>query len=220
MKRTKFIMLTLVAALILMGAGYAAWTQVFTIDSTVKTGELFVEVKNTSNIYEILDADGNVLSSGIPNDEGDYLDFKVTPTVISDSDREGTERQTLTDITFSIVDMYPGVRQTSVFTFKNLGTLRTIATLDESLIVPSGGNALWDGLVIKVNGEKVGGSAEEKLQNLADAIRSEIAVLEPGAEATVTIVQELPYSTENAENLTVKWTVPITFEQYTAQAEE
>lgn len=40
MKKSKLIALTLVIAIMLMGAGYAAWQETLTINSTVSTGEL------------------------------------------------------------------------------------------------------------------------------------------------------------------------------------
>ena len=36
--------LVLVVAVVLMGAGYAAWTDTFRVDSTIETGELSVEL--------------------------------------------------------------------------------------------------------------------------------------------------------------------------------
>lgn len=218
MKRTKFIMLVVVVALVLMGAGYAAWTQVFTIDSTVSTGELFVQVVNTDNTYEVVDADGNRVSGGDLDTDNDYLDLKVT----SKSDGEG-ERQTLTELSFNLNNMYPGTRQTSKIEFKNLGTLKTITAFNNLAIDPSGGNALWNDLVIEVNGNRVadGNNAGVKLENLAEAIRDAVGELEPGGSADVTIVQELPFSSENeTEDLSLKWTVPLEFRQYNATQAE
>lgn len=45
MKKTRFILWVVVAAMVLMGAGYAAWSQTFTINSTVQTGHLYVKVQ-------------------------------------------------------------------------------------------------------------------------------------------------------------------------------
>ncbi len=219
MKRAKFAMLAVVVALILVGAGYAAWTQVFTINSTVSTGELFVQVVNTENNYEVLDAEGNVISEGGLNTGNDYLDLKVS----SASTGEGTSRETLTELTFNLSKMYPGVRETSKISFKNLGTLKTVTTYKDAAVSPAAGNALWENLVIRVNGAAVnnGSSAGDKLNNFAEAVRSAIGNLEPNELKTVTIEIELPYESENnTENLSVKWTVPLTFTQYNIQAEE
>lgn len=42
MKKTKFLALVLVVSIMMMGAGYAYWSQTLTFDTTVQTGELEV----------------------------------------------------------------------------------------------------------------------------------------------------------------------------------
>lgn len=206
MKRTRLIMMVVVAALVLMGAGYAAWTQTFTIDSTVETGELFVKVEEKSNTIEV---NGEAVEDG-----EDYLDFAT-----SSQTEEGKDgKTTLTTLTFNLSGMYPGVKQTSVITFTNLGTLRTVTELGTPRI-NSGGNALLSQLVITVDGEPVD-NAGNKLENLAEAIRSAVGDLEPNESKTVTIVQELPIASgDETEGLKLTWTVPLTFQQYTAQSD-
>lgn len=44
MKKSRMIALTLVVAIMLLGAGYAAWSDTLTITSTVKTGKLDVNM--------------------------------------------------------------------------------------------------------------------------------------------------------------------------------
>lgn len=44
MKKTRFIALALVVAIMLMGAGYAAWTDNFKVTSTVSTGNLDIQI--------------------------------------------------------------------------------------------------------------------------------------------------------------------------------
>jgi len=53
MKRTRFVLWVIVAAMVLMGAGYAAWSQTFTINSTVQTGHLYVKVQNANEDQSI-----------------------------------------------------------------------------------------------------------------------------------------------------------------------
>ena len=131
MKRTKFIMLAVVVTLALMGAGYAAWTQMFRLESNVSTGELFVKINNSSNYYEVLDADGEVVSKENLDTQNDYLDLSVDSTV----EGEGTDRETLTQLVFNLNKLYPGVRVTSVITFENLGTLKVVTDVDNNTIV-------------------------------------------------------------------------------------
>lgn len=75
MKRTKLLVLTLVVALMLMGAGYAFWSEALTIDATVDTGELdfgFSDANFSGGAYvsgtAIVDAtDDNILSLTLSN---------------------------------------------------------------------------------------------------------------------------------------------------------
>lgn len=68
MKKGRMLAGVLAASLMLMGAGFAAWTQGFTVTSIADTGELRVEVKNLgkdSNINDIvvIDKNGNPVHS-------------------------------------------------------------------------------------------------------------------------------------------------------------
>lgn len=223
MKRTKFVLLALVAAMILMGAGYAAWSQTFTITSTVSTGELFVQVSDEGITSVIVDANGDgdyVDADDVDVDAGNADDYYlVYPTVATENgDPSGAGESTLAKIAYTI-DLYPGTQVTSKIDFKNLGTIKTkqpvVSATDGSII----GDELWDDLVISVNdGAAIEGEGQEKLDNLANAIAEEVGDLEPNGDGTasVTIVQELPITsgneTENKESL--DWEVEFTFEQY------
>jgi len=48
MKKSRFLVLALVLAVMLMGAGYAYWTDTLTINNTVSTGELNVRFAGTN----------------------------------------------------------------------------------------------------------------------------------------------------------------------------
>lgn len=71
MKKTKLIALTLVVAIMMMGAGYAAWTDTLEITGTVNTGQLDVCFVDLSNNFEVVpDAhmNGNVQYSAIDSE--------------------------------------------------------------------------------------------------------------------------------------------------------
>lgn len=57
MKKTRFIALVLVAAVMLIGAGYAAWTDQLTITNTVNTGylDVFFVIGEGTEILEVSD---------------------------------------------------------------------------------------------------------------------------------------------------------------------
>jgi|GEM_PF-3393639 len=222
MKRTKFVLLSLVAALILMGAGYAAWSQSFTITSTVSTGELFVQVSDEGITSVIVDANGDgdyVDADDVDVDAGNADDYYlVYPTVTTENGDTSGENTTLAKIAYTI-DLYPGTQVTSEINFENLGTIKTkqpvVSAASGSIIEDD----LWDDLVITVNGgAAISGTGQDKLDNLANAIAAEVGDLEPNGTgtATVAIVQELPITsgneTENKESL--DWEVEFTFEQY------
>ncbi len=225
MKRTKFVLLALVAAMILMGAGYAAWSQTFTINSTVSTGELFVMISDEGITSVIVDKDGDgdyVVGAGETDEnvtpataDANYLVYPTVATTAGDTSGANT---TLAKIEYTI-DLYPGTQVTSEINFENLGTIKTkqpVVSATSGTII---GDDLWDDLVITVNGgAAIDGAGQDKLNNLADAIAAAVGALEPNGdgEATVTIVQELPITsgneTENKESL--DWEVELTFEQY------
>lgn len=54
MKRTKFLALVLAVAVMLMGAGYAIWTDAITINNTVNTGHVNVTVQNGTIAFDEL----------------------------------------------------------------------------------------------------------------------------------------------------------------------
>ncbi|MGI6707434.1 MAG: hypothetical protein ACOX6S_14805 [Clostridia bacterium] len=214
MKNTRLVLVVVVAALVLMGAGYAAWTQTFSIQSTVSTGELFVKVSEGEHKVEIENVDGEIA----PGETENFLEFSELHTETT-TDKSG-DITTLTELKFTLEGMYPGVKQTSVLKFQNLGTLKTVTELNGS---PSyeGDITLLDKLDIRVNeGSLISGNGAEKLNNLAEAIRAAVGELDLEDLKTVTVVIELPLKeneTDNsAEGLSLTWEIPLIFEQYNA----
>lgn len=96
MKKTKFLALVLVVAIMMMGAGYAYWTQGLMISATVDTGILDVRFEEPANI---------------DNENQDQPNADVTPS----SDGH------ILSVTFT--DIYPGVENTIYFDMVNRGTL-------------------------------------------------------------------------------------------------
>lgn len=106
MKKTKFLALTLVVALALIGAGYAYWTDVLQINSTVKTGYLDVDFidaqhETSSEWVEVIDNYKTALGDG--NEAG------YTP----DKDK----------IVLTIKNLYPGAWVKETVTIQNTGTM-------------------------------------------------------------------------------------------------
>lgn len=98
MKRTKFLVLALAVAVMLMGAGYAYWTQELEITNTIDTGNLDV-------VFETPDL-------RLPT--GTYM--KPGSFTITDSSKPYA-------LTLKLNDAYPGADFTVSFNLKNNGTL-------------------------------------------------------------------------------------------------
>ncbi|NMA95953.1 MAG: hypothetical protein GX974_07925 [Clostridiales bacterium] len=202
MKRTKFILMAVVVALVLMGAGYAAWSQVFELRGTVSTGELFVDVTQGDHEYEVLDSDGEIVTDGELDTKEDYLDLSVN----SSKTGEG-EGETLTEINFTLNDMYPGTRVISNLKFTNRGTIKTVAALDEEDF------SMPEDLILEFKIQVEGQEITVDGNNLSELL--EYLVLEPNDDMEVTVIQEFPHESGNdTEREQFTWSVPIIFEQY------
>lgn len=99
MKRTKVLALVLVAAVMMMGAGYAYWTQDLTIENTVTTGELEVVFTAPSVTVD------------------DYMDLNGTSTLVP-ATLDGPHA-----LTMNLYDAYPGAEIGVVFSLMNDGTM-------------------------------------------------------------------------------------------------
>src|SRR5690554_3469385 len=91
MKKTRFILLTLVAALTLMGAGYAAWTQSFNISGTVNTGDLFVGITKGETTVKLETDDGDVVVTEDDAAKYSIVYPLITPTSVTSNDKETLE---------------------------------------------------------------------------------------------------------------------------------
>lgn len=110
MKRTKFLALALVVAVMLMGAGYAYWQEELTITNTVDTGDLNVIFQEPEETTEAMYTGQNV--STIQNDPHK---LKV-----------------------ELIDVYPGAEFKLYFNLENIGTLA--AYVDDFKVKAKGAN--------------------------------------------------------------------------------
>lgn len=114
MRNKKFLAAVLVVAMMLMGAGYAAWSQSFTINGTVQTGELLVKY-HSSQLARIEKLD-------IPAGYDDCLVDDVNG--FDDCYMTVNQGKIDNDTLFmSVEKMYPGSACRSTFRFLNKGTL-------------------------------------------------------------------------------------------------
>jgi hypothetical protein len=86
MKKTKMLLATLVCAVMLMGVGYAAWSDSVTLAGTVNTGELNVRFENTQLKPFVPKTYASGYATAVFNNlEDDYIQFtfdKFHPGVV------------------------------------------------------------------------------------------------------------------------------------------
>lgn len=116
MRKSKLIALTLVIAIMLMGAGYAAWQETLTIDNTVSTGLLNIEF-----------IEGSVLCPDIQHPYAATFDNMILEPdyhsyVYFDQDERNDK------VTLSVDNLYPGATFMYELLAKNVGSIP--ATLD------------------------------------------------------------------------------------------
>lgn len=101
MKKSKFIALVLVVSVMLMGAGYAAWTETLTIDHTVATGNVDIDLANGAiNVFQDAAA---VVTDGLDR----------IATVV------GSEQAA----TVNLTNLYPGAKIIATIPVNNNGTI-------------------------------------------------------------------------------------------------
>ncbi len=102
MKKHKILVVALAMAVMLLGTGYAYWTQTLTINNTVNTGKLDVSF--------VCPTDVDSWDDGIPT--GNHSDL-----VTVDAVRTGQ------NIQFTVGNFYPGAGASLDFAIKNTGTV-------------------------------------------------------------------------------------------------
>lgn len=110
MKRIRFLALAMVFAIMLMGVGYAAWTDTITVNTTVKTGTFDVQFTQP----EASKLDGTAVP-GFGSRIGVYPGTAFS-AVLTDSDT----------ITVNAGNLYPGAEFQVVTRASNAGTIAAI----------------------------------------------------------------------------------------------
>ncbi|SES87073.1 SipW-cognate class signal peptide [Natronincola peptidivorans] len=155
MKKSRFLALILVVAVMMMGAGYAYWTQDLTIENTITTGRLEVEFEGPELV--------------LPNNT--YMHESSDFDIDDDAD--------IPALKLDLVDAYPGAQADISFKLVNKGTLAAIVKgFDFSEVVGEGTN---EGLVLC---KKLSVDGNEKVfsekTTLKDALLNELNIrLEP-----------------------------------------
>lgn len=115
MKKTRFLILALVVAVMLVGAGYAWWSESVQISSTVNTGYLDVDAQNPTAYTEFLS--GNLLGKDIYLPDNNYSKAGIAFVPSTDSQNDDDS------VTVTFSDMYPGSKGTAKFDIINNSTM-------------------------------------------------------------------------------------------------
>lgn len=130
MKKTKILILTSILTLMLMGVGYAAWSQNFTVTSNVSTGELKIAANNikfeeltilksnnqtywsisNGSIKPITGNDGSI-SLAYSNNSKEYMNMTL---------KAGSNQES---IMFDMKNAFPGIKAKYDVTLTNKGTV-------------------------------------------------------------------------------------------------
>jgi len=157
MKKPKLVAWTVVIAIMLMGAGYAAWQETLTINSTVSTGELnmqFVE----HGIYPFYDNFDNVLL------ENNY--FKV---------EEFNQDKVNDKVDIAVSGMYPGATFLYDLRADNIGTIP--ATVESVVIDLSKTEQAFNN-TLRVSGAVIHENANGNVKNVLPILDVKLSELQ------------------------------------------
>lgn len=159
MKKTKILALALIVAVVLTGAGYAAWSTKITYNNNMKTAEWNVFVENdalgdslvASDKVDNFNSNGTV--TGIPSTDGynqydtknsadisgankvngtNYV-YTIEPTITSKIEKDDT-------VNFAFYNMHPGTSATTRFEIRNKGSIP--AKIADVKVIINDGKAL------------------------------------------------------------------------------
>lgn len=202
MKKTSFIALALVVAVMLLGAGYAYWDDTLVINSTVDTGYLdvdFIEARLLSASPHV-DTSVNNKIQALPGDGEDYPDGSLDNVIIT------------------LKNLYPGAVVKEKIIVKNKGTMPV--KVGDLKVVGSGDNNVLDKM-------EVTAGAINYLAAEMDTMEIEPLhgggehnpppkYLDPGKTLSYEITFKLKESAQNdiTEYKTVSYTITQVFEQF------
>lgn len=110
MKGPKIIALVLILSVIIIGVGYAAWTDTVTISNTVSTGELKVIFLDAIQYRE----------------KGAYDNINNEKYIDIDKNYDDVTKENIKKINFKVENMYPGCTYYFDALAKNVGTIPVV----------------------------------------------------------------------------------------------
>lgn len=215
MKKAKLVALSLAASVMIMGAGYAWWTDSTTINGTVTTGTFKVEYGT-----KLTESSGNnkMFHDAIGAKNVDYIDHSI-----SKDDTNGVNK----GLKIDFKDLYPGALGTFGFNIVNLGSIPALfdtigvdftegSFVSENVNVTSLGYYITDGedSVAWVDNQEV--QAPFPLKNLQNKLTELTgwAELKPGQSMNIYFSYELPTVVSNGQDETDTFNITMGYKQF------
>jgi predicted ribosomally synthesized peptide with SipW-like signal peptide len=155
MKRTKVLALVLAVAVMLMGAGYAAWTDKLEVNTTIDTGELSVRFIHDNAIDDYWASPRMYyLSKNAPGYEQAWNSANPNDLL------SGTVQYSEKAMTFTFHNLYPGTRAAGLYMIENNGTIPAViqnvdVTIETTNAGPDGVAQVADKMVVNQSFVKV-----------------------------------------------------------------
>lgn len=132
MKKFKYLVSIIALSTILVGAGYAGWTEKVNLQTTVETGKFCVQIEN---IREQVNKKTNRFS-----------DVTMNNMVTTEHSTDNEPQQ----VTLDMTNIYPGAEQSYQVTFRNKGTVDAVIS-GANVVVTEGYEHLVDKLEMRID---------------------------------------------------------------------
>jgi len=216
-RKRKFIVGVLILSLMLMGVGYAAWSQTFEVATTVDTGNLTIEATNA-----------HIMGAQLVYDQWGNTKLVYDESIITEAINKGTS------IEYNAKNLYPGSSISMLYQVYNGGTIPAVCKNVEISFNRNSNEDLMDEMIVRnvmctkfdSNGSHFLGSISGvKLIELENALESLIhdVRLEPGESISIgsrdkmsaLLLIDFPISAGNeTENSQLGFTINTVWEQF------
>jgi len=200
MRNNKFFIGIIILSMMMMGAGYAAWTQGLIVNQSIDSGELMFEITAGVLSEEVV--------GGVAMPEPGYAEFDVSGDEVA-------------GFSVTATDMYPGVVDTYWINAVNSSTMATKVTFDvRDLVDPDELDAemLYVYTYTILDEDGVGTPVvNSTMSGFVAALEAE--QIEPDHDVYIEISQEMPAELETHESAIFSYTAELTVHQFNAVPE-
>ena len=224
MKRTRLLAFSLVFALMLMGVGYAYWSDTLTVEGTVDTGTLDVNYTETMAVTYLEDFSDGTFGSNNEAYDGTGVTAVATGSIVPTSEVDDS-------VDVALGNLYPGCEGTIHFQVINDGTIPVKFAYGEVDITDASGLADYIQLNGYINfddgdeyfignwdGHPAGNYFEDTLSMLESRMNHngslEGDILEPGDVMDVFIDFRVDPELTDLQDTDLSFTLDMTWEQF------